>query len=365
MLLCTDCLHADDRDVAHCPACGGSVFAKVTKNGDLITVSADAGMPCQGCFEHERDLKLRYYRRVLGLVVMDRIWGEAGYFCAACRRSKFARNMGFTLVLGWWGIFALLFRNPYAIVVNVWALFAPPFGAEEFGAMNASDIRRAANDEAERDERLADVYMRMPAWIESLSDEDIRRVLAPIDYYGVLEVVPTASHSEIGTAWRQQVKAHHPDRAGDDAHTHMVTINAAWEVLGDERLRHAFDHRDELLNFLEATDAFDYAEEDAVDDDAPLAFGCVECQLGFTTFDDAADHVDEMHPDRDYQDVLVSLGDEEGEPDDESDADAGTPRWRCKTCAATFDDYDEALGHADSAHPDRLSVDPRAAVESA
>ena len=308
MLLCTDCLHADDRDLTHCPACGGSAFAKVTKNGDLVTVPADAGMPCQGCFEHERDLKLRYYRRVLGLLVMDRIWGEAGYFCASCRRARFARNMVFTLVLGWWGVFALLFRNPYAIFVNVWALFASPLGAHEFGAMNASDIRRAATQEAERDERLADVYMRMPEWIESLSDEDIRRVLASVDYYGVLEVSPEASHGEIRTAWRQQVKANHPDRAGDGAHARMVAINAAWEVLGDERLRHAFDHRDELLDFLESTDAFEFDEEVVGDnDETPLAFGCVDCQLGFTTFDDAADHVDAMHPDREYQDVLVSL----------------------------------------------------------
>ena len=271
--------------------------------------------------------------------------------------------MGFTLVLGWWGFFALLFRNPYAIAVNVWALFAPPFGAREFGAMNVSDIRRAAADEEAPDERLADVYMRMPEWIESLSDEDVRRVLASVDYYGILEVASTASHGEIRTAWRQQVKANHPDRAGDHAHTRMVAINAAWEVLGDERLRHAFDHRDELLTFLEATDAFDSAEEDTVDDESPLAFACVDCQLGFTTFEDAADHVDDVHPDRAYQDVLVSLVDED-DSNDGSDADSEPRRWRCKTCGATFQDYDKAVSHADGAHPDRVSVDPRTAVDS-
>ena len=325
----------------------------MTKNGDLVTVPADAGMPCQACFENERELKFRYYRRVLGLLIMDQIWGEAGYFCAGCRRVRFARNMAFTLVLGWWGLFALFFRNPYAILVNVWALFAPPFPAE-LGAMNASDIRRATED-AERDQRLADVYMRMPEWIESLSEDDLRRVLAPVDYYAVLGVDDTASHAEIKGAWRAQAKASHPDRIGPEGHERMVAIGDAWEVLGDERLRHAFDHREEVLDFLDEADAVEYTDH-AGKPENPLLFACVECRLGFETFDDAADHVDAVHPHTDYVDILVSLAEDDSEEEADGTIDP-SGRWRCKACAATFEEYDEALGHADRAHPERVSVD--------
>ncbi|MCW3049809.1 MAG: hypothetical protein JWO74_4093 [Solirubrobacterales bacterium] len=193
MRLCTACLHVDDRAAEHCPSCGERAFARITKSGALITVPAAAGMPCQSCLATERELKLRYYRRVAGLLIMDRIWAEAGYFCGACRRKHFFKNMAFTLVLGWWGMIAAVFRNPYAIFVNVWALFRPPFGAGELGAMNANEIRATAAQGQHREERLADVYMRMPGWMETLTENDVSRILAKVDYYAVLGVGRSAS----------------------------------------------------------------------------------------------------------------------------------------------------------------------------
>ena len=305
MLLCTDCLHVDDRRIEHCPSCGGRAFAKVTRNGDLVSVPAHAGTPCGHCLETGRDLRLRYYRRVAGMVFMDRIWAEAGYFCGGCRRQRFARNMAFTLLLGWWGLFAMFFRNPYAVFVNAWALFAPPIGAGRLGAMNVDDIRASTARHEARERRLADVYMGMPGWMQTLTEDDVSRVLANVDYYAALGVSSSASHGEIKAAWRRQVKVHHPDRAGIDGHERIVVINDAWAVLGDERLRHAYDHREELLWFL----------------DGPAA-----------------------------------------EPSQAAWADP--PRWRCKACSEAFAEFDSALDHADRAHPDRVTVDPRTAVEA-
>ncbi|MGH2944682.1 MAG: J domain-containing protein [Solirubrobacteraceae bacterium] len=336
----------------------------MTKNGDVVSVPGEAGMPCQCCLETEQQLQLRYYRRVLGLLIMDRVWGEAGYFCGPCRRRHFAKNMAFTLVFGWWGVIAMVFRNPYAILVNLWALFRPPFGAGEFGAMNADEIRQAAAREQQREQRLADVYMRMPGWMETLTEDDITRVLANVDYYATLDVSRSASHREIKAAWRAQVKAHHPDRVGATGHERIVAINDAWQVLGDERLRHAYDHREELLGFLHETEAVasEFDEQDA-DEDMAMVVGCVECRLAFESFDDAADHVDAVHPHVDYHDILVSLlDDEDAEP--ERDRASNSPRWRCKACPRTFSDYDLAVQHADHAHPERVTVDPRAAVEA-
>lgn len=364
MLLCTACLHVDDRTLEHCPSCGEAAFATATKNGDLVSVPAEAGMPCQSCLETERHLKLRYYRRVLGLLIMDQVWGEAGYFCGPCRRKRFAKNMAFTLVLGWWGAIAMVFRNPYAIVVNLWALFRPPFGAGEFGAMNAHETRHAAAREQQHEQRLADVYMRMPGWMETLTEDDIQRVLANIDYYAALDVSRSASHREVKAAWRTQVKAHHPDRVGETGHERIVAINEAWQVLGDERLRHAYDHREELLAFLQDAEAVasEYDEPDT-DEDLAMVVGCRECRLGFESFDDAADHVDAVHPHVDYDDILVSLANDD-EPEPERDAARGPARWRCKACPETFSDYELAVQHADHAHPERVTVDPRGAVEA-
>jgi hypothetical protein len=368
VVVCTACLHVDDRQIDHCPSCGESALASVTKHGDLVTVPADAGMPCQSCLETERDLKLRYYRRVAGMLVMDRTWGEVGYFCGPCRRKHFAKNMAFTVVFGWWGIFAALFRNPYAIAVNLWALLRPPFGAGELGAMNVSDIREAVAEHA-HEQRLADLYMSMPGWMDSLTDDDIERLLADVDYYAVLGAPSSASHTDIKRAWRDRVKRHHPDRAGQAGHEPLIAINAAWDVLGDERLRHAFDHREELLAFLHRAQSIGSEfDETSQAQHLTMVVGCTACRLGFASFDDAADHVVAVHPQTEHEDILVSLVDDEDDEstDEEAQVDAmpRSQRWRCKACRETFVDYELALAHADGAHPDRVAVDPRSAVEA-
>jgi hypothetical protein len=355
MLLCTDCLHADDRKIDHCPSCGGQSLAKLTSNGDVTTVPAEAGMPCGHCHQLERELKLRYYRRVVGLLILDRTWATAGYFCGACRRRQFAVNMAFTLVLGWWGVFAMLFRNPYAIATNLWALVAAPMGADQFGAININDIRADVAAEHDDHQRLADVYMRRPGWMETLTEEDFAQVLVDVDYYEVLQVDRGASHGEIRAAWRTHVKAHHPDRAGDAGHDAMILVNDAWAVLGDERLRHAYEHRDEAIAFLTDLDDIDRSADDH-EHGVGAAFACRRCGAGFSAFDEAADHVDQEHPHTDYAEAIISLDDTADQPT--------SSRWSCKFCDKRFEDYEVALTHPDRAHPERTVIDPRNALEA-
>lgn len=358
MRLCTNCLHHDDRKIEHCPSCGGDEFAKLNGKGFVVALPAGAGMPCQGCFETDHPLKLRYYRRVVGMLFADRVYGTAGYFCASCRRREFGKHLGLTLLLGWWGIIALYFRNPYAIATNLWALFAPPFGAGQLGAMNVNEIRADAHEQ----QRLADVYMSMPSWFEHIDEDEVELILTDRDYYAALSVERTGSHHDIKSAWREQVKLHHPDAAGAASHDRMVEINHAYKVLGDERLRHAYDHQDELLAFLGQLGDSD-GDGDGEHDMAGYDYGCALCQSAFTSFDDFADHVDGDHPHTDYEDALVELRD--GVPVDDEDENHTPVGWRCKTCHEVFEEYDEALTHADSAHPERVAVDVRTAVEPA
>jgi hypothetical protein len=357
MRLCTNCLHHDDRKIEHCPSCGGDEFAKLTGKGYVTALPAGAAMPCQNCFQTERPLKLRYYRRVVGMFA-DSIHRTPGYFCAACRRRQLAKHLGLTLLLGWWGVIAMVFRNPYAIATNLWALFAPPFGAGRLGAFNVNDIR----DDAREQQRLADVYMSMPSWFEHIDEDEIELILSGRDSYATPRLERTASHHEIKAAWREQVKLHHPDTAGADSHERMVEINDAYKVLGDERLDHAYDHQDELLAFLGQLHDID---DDGEPDMAGYDYGCALCRSVFTSFDDFADHVEAEHRYTDYQDALVELRDGVPVDDDAAEDDQRPDGWRCKTCHEVFEDYDDALAHADSAHPERVAVDVRTAVEPA
>jgi curved DNA-binding protein CbpA len=67
------------------------------------------------------------------------------------------------------------------------------------------------------------------------------------DYYAVLQVHPDADFEVIEAAYRQLMKKHHPDMAGDDperiaAHlTRAKAMNQAWSVLRDPEQRRRYD----------------------------------------------------------------------------------------------------------------------------
>jgi hypothetical protein len=58
-------------------------------------------------------------------------------------------------------------------------------------------------------------------------------------YYDVLGVAPTASRSEIQSAYRAAARRLHPDTGGDAVA--MQRLNEAWHVLGDVGRRAAYD----------------------------------------------------------------------------------------------------------------------------
>jgi molecular chaperone DnaJ len=68
--------------------------------------------------------------------------------------------------------------------------------------------------------------------------------MADFNHYETLKVNPKANQAEIKQAYRRLVKLFHPDLNQENTDSEqMVKINAAYEVLGDEKSRHNYDQR--------------------------------------------------------------------------------------------------------------------------
>lgn len=62
------------------------------------------------------------------------------------------------------------------------------------------------------------------------------------NHYDVLKVGKKATQQEIKQAYRRLVKQFHPDAQNEEAsHERIISINAAYEVLGDPKRRHSYD----------------------------------------------------------------------------------------------------------------------------
>ncbi len=132
------------QEVERGEACVCGSDAQALLQGKQRTVIAFYGphdVPCQRCGTHD-DLEFRRYRQVIGMLFMDKVHTYGGYFCKPCRAAMFRKYQALTLVTGWWGMFALFFRNPFAILVNFGTLKGPPHMAAEYGAFSLEQMDR-------------------------------------------------------------------------------------------------------------------------------------------------------------------------------------------------------------------------------
>jgi hypothetical protein len=257
----------------------------------LVEIPAAAGMPCQNCLETGHNLKFRRFRRVISYIFAASLQDVAGYFCPRCRLNTFLARQGTTLVTGWWGLLSLFLYNPFAILLNFYGLVGPPLGAGELGAIDLDDVRGAASE----DEDFEELYSSVPAWLTSLSEEEIELVLAPVDYYAALGIEGDASDEAVKAAYRRQAKRFHPDTSGEDADSElMIGVIAANGVLSDSRLRYAYDHAEEYLN----SPGGQREDEDAVRhrDGAIWALECRYCGVRLENLDASAIHLERFHP---------------------------------------------------------------------
>src|SRR5439155_15083555 len=82
-----------------------------------------------------------------------------------------------------------------------------------------------------------------PAEVTRGMAEELRREWFEKDYYGVLGVPKNASAADIKKAYRKLAQRYHPDAnpGDDDAEERFKEISAAYDVLGDEEKRKAYD----------------------------------------------------------------------------------------------------------------------------
>lgn len=144
------------------------------------------------------------------------------------------------------------------------------------------------------------------------------------DYYEVLGVRRDASHDTIHRAYRVLARRLHPDVAaahGTDAND-MAAVNEAWEVLGDEAARHAYD---ESIGIVRPVFLFPVAPE------APNGFGILG--PGYRMWN-APPKIDRSEDPHCVQVSLVAMG------DDLSGLDQMEPRqvWRLDLRHTSVDD---------------------------
>jgi hypothetical protein len=132
MVVCMECERVASEHGVKC-SCGSEAQADVQESG-AITAFYASGVRCWRCGRPEPELAFRRFRRVVGLAIFDSVETLVGYYCVDCRRQLFREYQTKTLIFGWWGLLAMLFRNPYAIAVNFKALRSPPRNAARMGA---------------------------------------------------------------------------------------------------------------------------------------------------------------------------------------------------------------------------------------
>jgi curved DNA-binding protein CbpA len=63
------------------------------------------------------------------------------------------------------------------------------------------------------------------------------------DYYAVLEVSPSATHSEIKRSYRRLARKYHPDLNQQARDQHIKLLNEAYKILGDPPRRATYDQQ--------------------------------------------------------------------------------------------------------------------------
>ncbi len=222
-----------------CSRCGTDGFA-IASDGVVFEFTAGT-FPCNGCGLPRR-LKFRGWAYAYSFLYFARTSHKAGYFCDKCADVEGAKALFFTALLGWWSLPSWLWVGWRATYLNWRAAFAPPAKPLEWGALTTFEVLEMIDEinEAFADEQEEE-FVNYDSAMAGLTDAQRTVVANSSGLYELLGLSKTAATPEIRAAFRARAREAHPDLSGAPDTALMVELNKAWEVLGNQTLREAYD----------------------------------------------------------------------------------------------------------------------------
>lgn len=209
--------------------------------GGIVEMPAGS-IACPQCQRRDVPIVFRGWSRLYAFAYWARETRLSAYLCVDCARKQTIINLLVTALLGWWS-FPSLWHGPKATYFNWRAVWAPPSNPLTWGAMGLDELFAHASSGASDGASFGEEAAFADSPLAELTSMERHLVLSTDDPYRVLGVDSTASDAEIKAARRDRAKESHPDvNPGDaDAATRMLELNQAYEVLGNPRLRAAYD----------------------------------------------------------------------------------------------------------------------------
>lgn len=239
-VVCTAC-GANRSEDESCHNCGSPAFAVV--RGDAVIGFSEGTAPCFRCAETRR-LKFRGWATAYSFIFFARADYKAGYVCDRCADVEASMALTISSLIGWLSIPSWFWVGWRALYVNWRSVFAPPAKPLDWGALEVDELLGMIEEEGADDEfswRNEHNLIDLESPLGKLDQSQLELVLSSHGLYELLGVEKNATHNAIRTAYRDAARAAHPDTGNEPNAEAMIAVNRAWEVLGNEELRIAYD----------------------------------------------------------------------------------------------------------------------------
>jgi hypothetical protein len=197
--------------------------------------------PCSRCGTQNATILFRGWSRLYAFWLSVKEARSSAYVCDKCATKETTKSLFVTAFRGWWALQSIFWYAPKSTYFNWRSVWAPPRDPLTWGAMPLSELLEALARDKTQEPHGEPAFIDSP--LNYLSPAEQQRILDAPDLYAALKLGAHATAAEIKAAWREQAKANHPDlNQGDpSAASRMLAVNQAYEILGDPRLRTAYD----------------------------------------------------------------------------------------------------------------------------
>ena len=196
---------------------------------------------CSRCGAQDVTIFFRGWSRLYAFWLSVKETRSSAYVCGECASKETTKSLFATALRGWWAPQSIFWYAPKSTYFNWRSVWAPPHKPLTWGAMPLDELLEAIARDRRQEPQEEPAIINSP--LDDLSPAEQQRVLNAPDPYAPLKLEAHATAAEIKAAWRDQAKANHPDlNQGDpSAATRMLAVNQAYQILGDPRMRAAYD----------------------------------------------------------------------------------------------------------------------------